>query len=91
MRGRGLCILKISGLCDIHLLVNLKRNRAALLLLARDRFLSLTAFAYCPVADCGWPNADFCNFGWIPICEALLWVSSKLGWDRNIRAVKSDH
>src|SRR5579864_111010 len=66
--------------------------RAPNRLMARDCSLS-TAFAYCPVANRGWPDTDSYVSENLrgSRCEAHLWISSERSWGRNIQAVKSDH
>jgi hypothetical protein len=60
VRGRGLCILSVlAGAITTSLLV-LKSNRAPLNFWPVIAFSLVTAFAYCPVANCGWPNVDSC-------------------------------
>src|SRR3954467_9970526 len=73
-----------------HYLLVFETNRAPLKFRPVNRFLSLTACAYCPVADCVWPKCGFLT--WLdPMRSSSLGESSKLGRGRNIRAIKSDH
>jgi hypothetical protein len=57
-----------------------------------NRFLSLTAFAYCPVADLWLAQMQISSNLAGSHCEALLWMNlQELGRGRNIQAIKSDH
>jgi len=92
VRGRGLCTLQVSGAVRHQLLV-FETAFVRHLILARDRFLSLSLLlwhivmlrtAVGPIAD-----SCFANLGWVPIAKPVFgYLQNGLGQEHSSRQVR---